>query len=291
MLIGMAVELNTNPTTPVQPGASSPSQTGFVLKQLPFKVGHAQQAAFPRIRLWDSTSGNWSGYAVPYEGKGVSDTFSDVSGSWVVTPLKAGGRSAAYAATWVGIDGYTSGTVEQIGTMQEWTGRTAQYYAWFEMYPGPMYQIQNAVAVGDVISASVQYAGTTSVKVSRGKTQTEYVFLLSITDTSSTGKVKWGGTVNTSYTTVASADRNSAEWVVEAPSTSSGVLPLADFGTAILAGCTATSLGSGGAAVPVDFWTPDPLTMIEANGTAEAVPSGLVDSASGSAFTVTWDAP
>jgi len=280
MLITLAVELQTNPATPVESGASRPLQTGYVLKRLPFSVGHHPQAGMPRIRLWESTSGNWSGYAVPLETSSVKDTFSDVQGSWAVPAVTGTAGSAAYAATWVGLDGYDDGTVEQTGTLQEWTGTKQVNYAWFEMYPGPMYEIEAPVAVGDTITASVSYAGTKSVRVGR-QTRQELVFNVTISDVTQ----GWTEVVPTSYTTVTSAARASAEWIAEAPSSSRGILPLADFGTVNFSGCTATSTGSGGAAQPISFWPDDPLTMIDPNG-GEAAPSGL--SANGEAFSVVW---
>ena len=46
------------------------------------------------------------------------------------------GSGPTYSSVWVGIDGYSSNTVEQIGTEQDVSanGKTS-YYAWYEMYP------------------------------------------------------------------------------------------------------------------------------------------------------------
>jgi len=57
------------------------------------------------------TSSNWSGYAVT----AGRSTVTDVKGSWIVPPVSCSG-SNQYASLWVGIDGYNSSTVEQIGT-------------------------------------------------------------------------------------------------------------------------------------------------------------------------------
>ena len=56
-------------------------------------------------------STNWSGYAVT-AGPG---SVTAVVGSWTV-PTILPGRGTAYSAEWVGIDGFSSATVEQIGT-------------------------------------------------------------------------------------------------------------------------------------------------------------------------------
>jgi hypothetical protein len=284
-LAAAAVELQTNPTAPARPGMSSPTQPCYVVKRISFSAVHPQQTARPRVRFWESTSGNWSGYAVPLETSGVTDTFSDVQGTWTVPTVTGvtGNTSATYSSSWVGLDGYTSGTVEQIGTEQDWTGRARQYYVWFEMYPSGAYEIEGfPVNPGDSISAQVQYVGQTSVPVGRGKSELESVFQLTIENTTK----RESFSVPTSYTTVAAAARTSAEWVEEAPS-SREILPLADFGAVKFSNCEAASIHSGGKLAPINLWTLDPLTMIDPNG-GESVPTSL--SANGEAFSVSWSA-
>src|SRR5215472_3488086 len=58
------------------------------------------------------TSSNWSGYAVT----GAKGSVSDVTGSWIVPTMDCSTTPTGYSAMWVGIDGYSSNTVEQIGT-------------------------------------------------------------------------------------------------------------------------------------------------------------------------------
>jgi hypothetical protein len=306
-LIAAAVGLQTNLTTPVQPGTSRPFQTCYVLKRIPFSAVHHQQTGIPRIRLWESTSGNWSGYAVPLEGSGVTDTFSDVQGTWTVPTVTGnkGSRSTTYSSTWVGIDGYNDGTVEQIGTEQDWTGGGQQNYAWFEIYPSGGYEIEGfPVDSGDSISAQVQYVGQSNVQGNRGRSVEQSVFkrgelggrkrpangsgqseeesVFKLTIVNITKNVSFS--VPTSYTTVASASQASAEWIAEAPS-SSEVLPLADFGTVSFSGCNATSTGSRGEPEAINFWPSDPLTMIDPSG-GQATPYSLLDN--GTAFSVSW---
>jgi hypothetical protein len=42
-----------------------------------------------------------------------------------------------YAAFWASIDGYTSDSVKQDGTLVERCQRTAYQYSWWEMHPRP----------------------------------------------------------------------------------------------------------------------------------------------------------
>ena len=74
-----------------------------------------------------SDSSNWSGYAV------TGSSVSDVVGSWVVPTVNP--KTNGYSAVWVGIDGYSSSTVEQLGTGEDVANGKATYYAWYEMYP------------------------------------------------------------------------------------------------------------------------------------------------------------
>src|SRR5947208_14092498 len=58
-----------------------------------------------------STSSNWSGYDVTGSGA------LDATGSWVQpSVLSCSRKENSWSSPWVGIDGDTSGTVEQIGT-------------------------------------------------------------------------------------------------------------------------------------------------------------------------------
>lgn len=154
----------------------------------------------------DST--NWSGYVV------TGSAFTSAKASWIVPSAVCKGVSGEqYAAFWVGLDGYSSGTVEQTGTLSDCVGPFPVYYAWYEFYPNPMYEVTSLqIAPGNVMSASVVYNGSE--------------FTVAITNVS-TGK-----TYSTS-STVTGAARSSAEWITEAPccTNSGGILPLADFGT------------------------------------------------------------
>jgi Peptidase A4 family len=64
-----------------------------------------------------------------------------------------------YASFWVGIDGYSTGTVEQIGTDSDCSNGSPSYYAWYEFYPKYPYIIPIQIKVGDIISAEVSYSG------------------------------------------------------------------------------------------------------------------------------------
>ena len=190
---------------------------------------------------WESS--NWSGYAVT----GANGSVTDAKASWkvpqVVCPTNTTNGSGGYAAFWVGIDGWSSNTVEQIGTDSDCVSLngapyTPTYSAWFEFYPQKSNYLEfgngqcktpnssTCVIPGDVISAEVKYSGTGSGGPGRGRGSGPE-FTVTITD------VTQGWTYSTS-SVVSGAKQSSAEWIAETPCCQRGgqFLPLADFGTA-----------------------------------------------------------
>jgi hypothetical protein len=221
-----------------------------------------------------TTSTNWSGYAVQTRAGAVSS----VAGSWTVPTVT--GSSTAYSSSWVGIDGFSSSTVEQIGTEQDVINGGAQYYAWYEMYPSYSVVIPIAVGAGDKISATVTYVS------SAGNQST---FSLHITDTTTQGKVE-------SYTTtqtIRGAQRSSAEWIEEAPSSGFGILPLSNFGTVSFTRSIAVINGTTGA-IDNSRWANSSLYVMNmvtsSRGAIEDTTSGLTDSAGTSGFSITYNA-
>ena len=171
-------------------------------------ISHLVKPFSGRGRHVEATSANWSGYAA----SGGSGSFHSVSASWT-EPTGHCGSGNGYSSFWVGLDGFSSSSVEQTGSEVDCIGGSPRYYAWWEMYPGPSHNFSSRVRPGDHFSASVTYKGGGS-------------FALKITD-STRG---WSHTLNKS---LSSAKRSSAEVIVEAPccTGSGGILPLADFGT------------------------------------------------------------
>ena len=86
---------------------------------------------------------------------------TSVSASWT-QPTGTCSRGDQYAAFWVGLDGYSSSSVEQTGSEVDCVGRTAECYAWYEMYPNPSVNYSNTVRPGDHFNASVTYTGGNS---------------------------------------------------------------------------------------------------------------------------------
>ena len=55
-------------------------------------------------------------------------------GSWIVPTVTGSSRGTTYSAVWVGIDGYSDSTVEQIGTEEDVVNGGPSMHAWWEMY-------------------------------------------------------------------------------------------------------------------------------------------------------------
>ena len=203
----------------------------------------------------EAESTNWSGYAVT----GGSGAFKSVSASWTEPKATCTSRRATqYAAFWVGLDGYSSSSVEQTGTDSDCDGTTPDYYGWYEMYPADPVYFSNPMAPGDSISASVTFSGTeTYTLVLKDNTQ------------------GWTQTITQNETGLS---RSSAEVITEAPSSSSGVLPLADFGTVNYAG--SSDNGSS-----MDSQSPTSIVMIDNSSQDKDSTSGM---SSSGAFSNSW---
>ncbi len=168
-------------------------------------------------------SANWSGYAA------TTGTFTSVSASWT-QPAGTCSQGDQYAAFWVGLDGYSSRTVEQTGSEVDCIGGTAEYYAWYEMYPGPATDYSSTVKAGDHFTATVTYLSGEK-------------FSLYVADTTE----GWSHTTDASLGQMPSL--SSAEVIVEAPwgTASGGIMPLTDFGTMSFSGSTANGSAIGNA--------------------------------------------
>ena len=211
--------------------------------------------------LSDVESTNWSGYA------DTGSSFTKVSATWTEPGATCSSRQESLAAFWVGIDGYSSDSVEQDGTMIECYDRTAYQYTWWEMYPTNDVQIVGeTAAAGDAITSTVTRSGTS--------------YTLTVTDATHTAD----SFTKTETCSASSCVDSSAEWIAEAPTGSSGVEPLSDFGTWTAANAAVTE---GTTAGTISSFTDDEITMIDSSGATKALPGAL--NGAGTGFSVTWE--
>jgi hypothetical protein len=207
----------------------------------------------PRHSFGRGTSTNWSGYAV------AGTAASDVIGTWTQPTVTCSAGENSWSSPWVGIDGDTSNTVEQIGTDSDCRNGSPVYYAWYEMYPKSLVTVPMTARPGDSFTGEVSYSPSGA-------------FILKLTD----------NTTRASYQTSQSSkkpQRASVEWIIEGPS--SGLL--STFGSVLFSGASATinnrtgNLGS--------FANLDAITMVTNQGVVRAVPSAVTK---GTSFAVSW---
>ncbi len=176
-----------------------------------------------------SQSFNWSGYA---DTNSTHQAFTKVSGNWT-TPSVTCNAEDQITSDWVGLDGFNSSTVEQLGTISWCFRKTPTYFTWYEMFPAGTVEVGTTLKPGDKISASVTRTGTS--------------YALKLTDSTHTGN-------NISVTKtckLAACLDTSAEWVSERPSFSIGIVPQAHYNAfkitsgSVTANGKTTTIGAG----------------------------------------------
>ena len=192
----------------------------------------------------NSASSNWSGYDV------TGGPFTSVSASWTQPAVTCAAGETSYSSFWVGLDGDTSNTVEQIGTDSDCLNGVPTYFACYELYPKSSAQLVSIVA-GDAISASVTTDGSGNFALTIGV----------------------NGTPINLQGKVSRATLSSAEVIAEAPASNHGArgeLSLANFDRVFFTGATVdgTSLG---------LQSPDAISLVQGSTTL-AQPSGISNS-------------
>jgi hypothetical protein len=204
-------------------------------------------AGHPHARADGTTASgsfNWSGYA---DGSKTTKagTFTQVGGSWTTPSVKCGPEDEL-TADWVGLDGWLSGSLEQLGTMSWCYEGSATYFTWWEMYPTGtgLIRVGTTLKPGDKITASVTRSGTS--------------YTLKLTDATN-----HANSFTTKQTCAAkTCPDTSAEWIAERPAFSIGIAPLAHYNAFTLTDGTQTSGGKSG---PIgSFSTVNEITMIDA---------------------------
>jgi len=205
---------------------------------------------------------NWSGYA---DTSTTHQEFTKVSGSWTAPSVTCSAEDQV-TSEWVGLDGFTSNTVEQLGTIGWCYKSTPIYFTWYEMYPAGTVEVGQTLQPGDKVSASVTRSGTT--------------YTLKLADATHTGN-NISKTATCALTTCLDT---SAEWISERPSFSIGVAPQAHYSAfkitngAEIAGGKSGTIGS--------FASNDSITMVDAT---DAYSLNSVSALSGgNSFSTTW---
>jgi hypothetical protein len=210
-------------------------------------------------------SDNWSGYA---DDNSTGRTYSSVTATWVQPKIRCTAAEDELAAYWVGLDGFTTGTVEQDGTFGWCYQGTAYYFTWWEMYPNGAITMGNAVGPGDHITASV--------------TSTSLGYRLAVTDSTR----RANSFVTTQPCAVGTGCANaSAEWIAETPGGARGLWPWPQFGTWHP---TSARVTSGTRTGTIKSFPDDQIYLVGDDGDALDNTGNL--SRSGNAFSLAWTA-
>jgi hypothetical protein len=215
----------------------------------------------------------WAGYAVTGFG------FTQVQGSWTVTAVDCTKTPNSDSSEWVGIDGWSSNTVEQTGTDSDCNGKTPFYYVWYEFFPLNTVVISDiSIAPGDKFSASVTYDGDNEYTVAITNVTTGQSF---------SKEVEFKGADGSG-----APKRNSAEWIEEMDGnelSDFGVDPFGEFYTGVSGG-TDSATDSSISGPITDFGSAVQKSISTKNGTSgskdTAVPSPLASD--GASFKVAW---
>jgi Peptidase A4 family len=225
---------------------------------------HGKPTGSANGTISDVGSYNWAGYA---DVSTKSGTFTKVSGSWAVPKVTCTSEDRI-SAQWVGLDGATTGTVEQTGTSEQCFEGKAIYTSWYEMYPASTVTVGTTVASGDSISAEVTRSGSS--------------YTLKLTDSTHTAN-----NINHKATcaTTTCLDE-SAEWITERPAYSTtGIVPEAQIATVTFSKGSETASGKT-ASISGYSGSVDDIECVDSTDSyAIETTSGLTG---GAEFTNTW---
>ena len=226
----------TAPTPPATSGTVTPTpaeghaELHLLHGQLP---PHGASGHTSPVHDSYAISSNWSGQVA------TGGTYTGVGADWTVPQVPSTGNDT-FSATWIGIDGTSSNSLIQTGTAQQSVAGYTDYYAWYELLPDAEVPINEHVAPGDAIQASVVEAGTNSWRVA-------------IADSTQS----WTYSSLFSYSTPGA----SAEWVEEAPTVYGSVADLSDYGSA-----TFTGMGVTGSGAATSTYLPVYMDNVDASG-------------------------
>ena len=213
------------------------------------------------------SSYDWAGYA---DGSTTTKagTFTRVSGSWT-TPSVTCSAEDQLTSDWVGLDGFISSSLEQLGTMSWCYEGSPMYFTWWEMFHPKgtgLVRVGNTLQPGDKISASVSRSGT--------------AYTLKLTDATNSAN-----SFTTKQTCPATTCLDtSAEWISERPAFGIGIAPLAHYNAFKVTNGAQTSSGKSGTIG--SFSTVNEITMVDATDAYDlSNTSGLV---SKNSFSTTW---
>ncbi len=134
---------------PAVAGAATPG-SGAPALRAPLPPGFAPLALTAPLQTEQVGSYNWSGYAL------TGASFHGVIDTWTVPTVDTALSGDQYASDWVGIGGWSDGTLVQAGTEADNLGGRAAYGAWTEILPAAEAPLSLAIHPGDTITTTVE---------------------------------------------------------------------------------------------------------------------------------------
>jgi hypothetical protein len=209
-------------------------------------------------------SQNWAGYAVGRSGL----KFKAIKAHFYVPFLNCGvSPGPTFSSHWVGLDGFSSNTVEQDGIEADCQGSTEAVFAWREVFPHPEQPFFSLkIRPGDSITASVKFrSGKYKMEVKDNTTGHHR-----------TVRQACAGSV---------CHRSSAEVISEAPTVNGSQSNLADYGAQSYAGISIKAAGGRTGGIRSPHWGRVRIVQVGINShNIIAVPTAL----HGPAFAVYW---
>jgi hypothetical protein len=180
------------------------------------------------------TSIAWAGYAdVPPS----AGEIQEVTAEWTVPVVTCSPSFNTGQVSWVGIDGWGNGNVEQAGTASDCFSGTPTYFSWWEFFPYNGITLQASVNGGDLVAANVLYNPSICYGSACG------VYTLVFQDFAN--GVSWVITGNPSVCDSSGCENGpdaTVECISEAPQVSSTAptqVPLSKYGTTGFSACAA----------------------------------------------------
>ncbi|HSW80603.1 MAG TPA: G1 family glutamic endopeptidase [Candidatus Saccharimonadales bacterium] len=206
----------------------TPTTNGYSVRQItiPSQSSNVSTAAYDyptsgngsSTQTISDTTSNWAGYI------SSGGTYTGISGSWKVPSVSASSETFAADAAWIGIGGESSNDLIQVGTQNIVENGQVAAGSFYEQLPDSSITIPGvSVSAGDSITASVR-------EVSDGEWT---IYIKDITNGQSF-----------SNTVAYDSSKSSAEWIQEAPSDGSGIIPLDQFGSVTFTDGSTTVNGS-----------------------------------------------
>ena len=208
----------------------------------------------------------WAGYAV----SAPHVSFTRVTATWTEPVVRCTrGDAGALSAEWMGLGGYTSTVLEQVGVDAncDRAGKPS-YYAWFEFLPDTAHTVAEKVSAGDTITGSVTRLKLNLVEVQIENLTRNWTFVRRIT---------WNA-----------SDSSSAELIAEAPYNcirfECSPAPLANFGSITFREIALVGNGRQGT-ISTPGWRSVAISMVPCSR-AGAVPGAT--SLDGGTFGISW---